>query len=439
MLILFLLFVFISSFSLSAYIKTKLSYSSNLLTALIAFWAILLFSSILFTACRLAGLNFGYFLSVFFASALSITLINFKRVQKSILEIKKSLSHQNVILPISLCIGTALLSILFFQTAQRWGTWDAWTIWNLHAKFLSADSTIFKMYEEPVFTALDYPLFLPSLIAILWKLSGTVSPIEPIAISFITTLSVLFVAYAFLKNHNKFLAIIISLLLASDFVFIQIGAWQYADTLLSLFLLISICLFSEKQKTKTLPFYIGLFSAACGWIKNEGILLFLIFSLFYLIKNIKQISNIFWYLLGTIIPLSTAFIYKFNFAPQNDFLSQLSTEDIFTRIVDVSRYAAISSYFLIDVLTHHIPFLVLLSLLFILRKLKPTVAAGVMLSISAAYFAVYLSTNSDLMWNLSTSANRLFQHLYPSFIYLALLSLSKSEHPYLQKASRLIK
>jgi len=125
-------------------------------------------------------------------------------------------------------------------------------------------------------------------------------------------------------------------------------------------------------------------------------------------------------------------------APSNDFLSQLSMSNIAGRLADFPRYATIAQFFVIDIfIQYHIPFLVLLASIFILRAYRPSLAGGAIITIAICYFFVYVITQSDLLWNLGTSGKRLFQHIFPSIIFVLLVGISKSDHPWINKLSRL--
>ena len=85
-----------------------------------------------------------------------------------------------------------LFSSMFFFNSLRWGKWDAWAIWSLHAKFLYFDDQFVNLFTNNIeWTHPDYPLMLPSIIASIWKSIGIVSPMVPLFISYFTSLSLL--------------------------------------------------------------------------------------------------------------------------------------------------------------------------------------------------------------------------------------------------------
>lgn len=437
-----MLFVFLGALlsaflSLSTVVVKCFPKQNYLLSDIISFWSIMTISSFLYSMVIFFGLNFYLFIIIFVIGSLVSTIFAANAIKLRFQSISFYFKQRNFIIPILLWIAIIIFSLVFIQHSERWGTWDSWTIWNLHAKFMMSGSSYSLMYSEPIFTARDYPLFLPSLIALFWNLTGTMSAMVPIIISYSITLSVLLVVYSFLIKINKLLSILALVVLFGDSAFVQIGAWQYADMLLSLFFLISIALIlklDENKNSLPLALLTGIFAASCGWIKNEGVLMFIIISLFFVIKYLKAYKNIIYYVLGAIIPITIILIYKFLITPPNDFISQLTFSDILTRLQDTSRYIRVSSFFIIEVLLkHYWSILPIIGALLFFRAVKPSLGNLIVLVMIVAYFFVYLITNTDLMWNLKTSGNRLFIHLFPSMIVVLMYGLAKSKNSILSK------
>ena len=90
-----------------------------------------------------------------------------------------------------LITAIAILSIDAAKAAQRYGQWDAWAMWNLAAKYLSAPSQWQDMFLNTKFNHPDYPLFLPSSVAFFSKLlTGGYSHLVSFAFSLLACISI---------------------------------------------------------------------------------------------------------------------------------------------------------------------------------------------------------------------------------------------------------
>ena len=70
------------------------------------------------------------------------------------------------------------LGAVFFLTgyfvlyASKYGSWDAWAMWNMHAKFLYHPELWKQLFTSNLtYSSLDYPLMLPSVVAFFWNSS----------------------------------------------------------------------------------------------------------------------------------------------------------------------------------------------------------------------------------------------------------------------------
>jgi hypothetical protein len=132
--------------------------------------------------------------------------------------------------------------------------WDAFTIWNLHARFLFLGGA----HWRDGFTTLvggshpDYPLLLPASIAHFWTFLDQDDARVPAVIGIVFTFAtagVLFAALAMLRGRVA--AMMAAIALLSTPFFIEQGADQYADIPLSFFFLASVallCFFDGPEK-----------------------------------------------------------------------------------------------------------------------------------------------------------------------------------------------
>lgn len=324
--------------------------------------------------------------------------------------------------------GIGLITYKASGFAEKYGGWDAWCIWNLHAKFL-ADTSNWKTlysnfawrYKHP-----DYPLYLSDTIALLWRLTGHQSVLVPFGLGFIFTLFIPVILYLELYSKNIFVAAILMLLLAFDRYYLNQGVQQYSDTLLALlFLSTIICL--EHYKTNGSPAFITLaatMAGCCLWTKNEGCML----VLFWIVFNAKTLlANGRWkyFLAGISIPVCTLLIFK-TITPTNDLIA--NTGSIKEFLFDASRYNLIKEYLILN-LKDNFSYATIGSIIYIIiciadRKMDRNFL--LLVCCVLGYLLVYLITPLPLKWQLFTSMDRVLLQIMPAFIYVIGLRLCKA-------------
>jgi len=364
-------------------------------------------------------------------------------------------------------LGKILLPVFFVELALFCGTfffaflkephgrWDAWLIWNMHARFLArageAWRTVFTLPMD--WSHWDYPLLLPLAIVRGWKYTGGESIYVPAIVALIFTLltaGLLLFAVARLKNLAGGLAA--SMLLIATPFFILMGISQFADVPFSFFILATVVLlFSyefDTQKYSGPLMMAGVSAALAAWTKNEGILFFAVVGVVLLSaaawrqKGREAAARIVWFLAGALPVLLCVIYFKIHLAPPNDLTTGFAAgETALSKLADPGRYAVIVKDFFVTAFNFtkgpvdlraggglH-PGLVnillpaaWLGFMGVSRdpKIRPGIltTAAILLLMLAGYFAVYLLTPLPLEYHLATSLNRLYLQLWPSFIFL---------------------
>ncbi len=177
-----------------------------------------------------------------------------------------------------LCVvGAALVLALRLQASPH-GDWDAWAIWNLHARFLLRAPGPALGYLDPAleWSHPDYPLHLPLLVLRSWLLGGQEHPA-------ITAL----LGPAFLAAMAALLLIptrpggapltgrLAALTLLSTPVVILLAGGRLADTPLACCTLVSAacCHAAIRQQEPRYMALAGLAAGLAAWTKNEGLYL----------------------------------------------------------------------------------------------------------------------------------------------------------------------
>ena len=339
-----------------------------------------------------------------------------------------------------LLICWGILTILFIGESHRWGEWDAWAIWNLHARFLTDGAAWQRMFSSALaWSHPDYPLMLPSIVAMCWHGLGSCSPVVPSVIAYMVAIAVPTVVCLALRQGVG--GMILSVLSFVFFIFHSNyhyeAASQYADTLLSLLLLLAFVLIHKvfvatdettdnKANAHTMIFLAGFFVACCGWVKNEGLMLFAVTTLWMATWHFRNMGIMLRYWAGAALPLAVIFIFKHYYAPVNDLVSGQDTVGIMAKLKDMNRYAIITHYFWF-VVQENFLFVFIIFVLMLLRSYRLLEQKLVLLLFSylGCYFIIYLLTPYNLRWHLEWSTVRLFHQLYPAFVFTLLVGRGK--------------
>ncbi len=325
--------------------------------------------------------------------------------------------------------------------------WDAFAIWNLHARFLFLGGNHWRdgysmliPWSHP-----DYPPLLPAAIAHFWTYLDSDSTAIPIALTLVFTAATLGLLYSSLglsRGHNT--AMLGTLTLASTPFFIEQGAAQYADIPLSFFFLATIVLLDRGSNTgsRRLLSLAGLAAGFAAWTKNEG-LLFLLSAIIgqalsvLLRKRLvspKSLRRLDAFGIGAAPLLALTFWFKHYVAPPGDLFA--SPASMLSKLASPVRYWVVLKWYGKELLRFGawwvVPLTVALAAIYLIsskdgaREQESARRASVWtLSLTlAGYFAIYLITPNELYWHLRFSLNRLFLAMWPSVIFLFFSSVS---------------
>ena len=362
----------------------------------------------------------------------------------------------------SLELIASAASFLFAYLKEPHGRWDAWLIWNMHARFLfrGGDQWRDAFTSGLDWSHWDYPLLLPLSIARSWQYMGGEGLAVPAVIAGLFTLlalGLLASALWLLKGRTQgFLA---AMALMGTPFFIFMGASQFADVPFAFYILATIVLLLLHGRSPDRPgalILAGFSAGLCAWTKNEG-LLFLMIAAVSLFRVTLRAEG--WrpagrrtagLLAGALPALLAVFWFKTQLAPANDLISGFAPAAIAAKLTDPGRYAAIAKSFfitglsftqgLIDVrvglrLNPGAVSILLLAVYLLLagvridgRDRPGLIQSAAMLGLMLiGYFFVYVLTPLDLDYHLATSLNRLFIQLWPSVIFLCFMMAGSPE------------
>lgn len=361
--------------------------------------------------------------------------------------------HRFLIAAFVVTLAAALYSSIMLALAHPHGDgWDAFAIWNLHARFLFRGGSYWRDGLSPLipWSHPDYPLLLPAAIAHFWTYLGNDNPAVPSAVGLAFTFSTLGLLHSSLARVRGRTAAMLGLMaLSATPFFIEQGSSQYADVPLSFFLLASIALLSihqqppsENARPRGLIILAGLALGFAAWTKNEGILFLsatVIASMLVFIPHKRQESPTkesqetppAWPTLAALLlaaaPILGLVLWFKHIAPRGDLFQAPAI--MLQKMLTPARYWAIVKWYAKEFFRFGewwpIPLTLLLPALYFIaanRNAGPRTASRVALwtlgLTLAGFFAIYVITPNELYWHLRFSLNRLFLQFWPSAIFL---------------------
>lgn len=347
---------------------------------------------------------------------------------------------------LGIAAASALATFLFYAATKPHGEWDAWSIWNLRARFLFRAGPLWRdaFSTDLAWSHPDYPLMLPGIVAMCWSLARAESTLAPTAVAFLFTfgtVGVLISTVGILRG--KMQAIIAGVLLLGSASMILNGANQYADIPIGYFMLATLgllCIAERYPDDLRFTILAGLMAGFAAWTKNEGLLFVaaVIVARAWAIVRFGDRAVLTRQLVrlgaGLIAPLAVTVFFKLRFAPANDLVSRKPGQ-IVAHLADIGRWVgAIQGYVIAPFRIGNflVPIILVLAAYWFFVRFKvdardraslATVLAAIGLTL-AGEFAIYIAFTADMEWQINTSLERLLLQLWPSGLLAFFLAVN---------------
>jgi Dolichyl-phosphate-mannose-protein mannosyltransferase len=225
----------------------------------------------------------------------------------------------------------------------------AWSIWNLKARFLFRAGAFWPdaFSRDLAWTRLDYPLLLPGLVALCWKLAAHESTDAPIAIAFLFALGTTGVLVGTLGVlRGKTLALLAGTLLLGTASFVALSAALYGDVPLSFYILATLallCLQDRHPEDLRFSALAGLMAGFAAWTRNEGVVFIvaLIVARVFALVRYRQRAMLAPQLLrlvaGLAVPLVVVIFFKWRVGTPGDLFS-VPASAILKHLADPGRW-----------------------------------------------------------------------------------------------------
>ncbi len=372
------------------------------------------FTSLSFLLLRMAGVSRPlWFITVDVVCASIFAAIRLRQPHSARTEDRTATNWIAILLLAAILIPSGI-RVVQMAAANPNGEWDAWAIWNKHAKFLAASDN-WRDAASPLLGAThpEYPMLLPSVIARVWLMRGDTANVVPLitGLLFFAALLGLFVStVAILRGTVA--AALGGMILLSMQSFLYWAASQYADVPLACLMTAALALIFVGSRNALV--WAGFCAGMAAWTKQEGgpfagavILAFLLWQ-----------PRCWWRLLAGAAPLLLlAGWFNLWIAPPGTFTPRPFAAELAV-LSDPNRYAIIGR-----AVVDHLPGypLILVALLAVTLRIESDrrraaaiwTAATTLVLMLASYLAAYLVTPLDLNWHIATSIDRLIVQVWP--------------------------
>jgi len=373
----------------------------------------------------------------------------YKEFLKNSMKLPKKNKSSSKIKQLSSLTGWAFWADFQFTPAQGWGLlalailaiplaicanyfymggWDAWSCWNLKAKFIFSSQENWRDVLSPNFwrSNTHYPLLWPLINVWFSDLAGNFDQTIPMLNSItITLLTAGILLFGLLDLTASLWASIGAAIAVTALPFgLILYTSQYSDALVGLFLLSAfLCLvLSEKHDIPKLKILSMVFLGLMSFTKNEGLVLAAIAAMaifWHERNNKKQLKNLIITFLITALP---TIIFTLFIAPKNEaFINGLLSANKpthWTRLAIILMYPwrveFIASYW------HGLWYLIFSGIILAGRKLWKSILGIIGLTLTL-YIGIVMAnyainTFFEIGWWLSTTLSRILFALLPTIV-----------------------
>jgi hypothetical protein len=340
-----------------------------------------------------------------------------------------------------LCWGLLTLTVLavplgFSAHYYPLGGWDAWSCWNLKAKFIFLGHENWKDMLDPGLwrSNTHYPLLWPLINVWFWDLGGhfvqAVPMLNSIAFALLTAGILLF---GLLELTGRLIPSLLAAVIVTSLPFgITLYTSQYSDSLLGLLLLSAFVSFllAEKYKLPKLKILSMVFLGLMSFTKNEGLIAAVITTLTLLWHQRANKNELKVLILAFFLSALPTIIFTLFMAPKNEaFINGLVSSN---KPTNWTRLAVIMIYPWFEMISgkwNGFWILALGGTLLAGKNLwqKNLGAMGLSLVLYWGVVMVYYAVNTffEINWWLSTTLSRILFAMVPTitlWIGLAILA-----------------
>ena len=344
-------------------------------------------------------------------------------------------------------VAFTLLIALLVQVdtlrASPYGQWDAFTVWNLRARFLAGpgDAWQFAVSRIAASAQPECPPLLSAFVARGWTLGGdTTTPVVPGAIALLfywMTAATLGASVALTRTVSG--GLLALLVFGATKSIIQQATWQYPDVPLGCFLLGSFALLAVSSRPGPVALA-GAFASLAALLKNEGTVYLAAITIGYLgfswwrEGRAEMWRRARWWLAGAAPGILLLAGFKLFLAPDTGPFAGQTAAQIGARLLQVERASRLGVLLLEELaklgwgVSHPLVLLIILAAgLRFSRAPRARLAAGAgfaMLALAALLCSgLHVAMPNSALAGVRASMTSMYTHLWPAFLMVTFLAL----------------
>ncbi len=355
----------------------------------------------------------------------------------------------------------AIISFVLRLLNDPHGSWDAWNIYNLGARFIFRGAAEWRSAFSNSYdwSLPGYPLLISGGVARIWNYAGHETLMAPVLQAFLfTAATVILTVFPLSRLQSKNQGLIAGMVLLGTPFFIYSGSSLIADVPVGFYILATVvlyCLIGERSEKKPgLILVCGAMAGLAAWTKNEGFLLIIsVFLARFIVITLQKGPGAFLkeaviFSIGLTPVLIIIAYFKFQLASPNisylqDQLASPVTlifnqdfNTLLNSLTDISKYIMIGKAFVIKFYELEKWMLAVFPVFILLmgRSDKKQNNPGIYTTLIilaimiCGYFAVFVVYPLDnLEWLLEITVKRLLLQLLPSLIFVFFLIIAAPE------------
>ena len=368
-------------------------------------------------------------------------ILDCRREKKPFIVIKP-LNKQNLI--IIAVLVAALWPLYLYASYYPYGGWDAWSCWNLKARFLYLGKEDWQNMFDPVLwrASPHYPLLLPLLHV--WSWCFLPAPVEagPMINSLLFTVLTAGLLISGLKSFIPLrMSVLSGLLMLTLPFYVKLAISQYSDIVLGYFVLAAmICLIQTKiEKKEAFVSLAGIFLGFLSFTKPEGLmaaLILIVLAIPYFLWKEKQSAQtnrlIGKFFLSAAIAFIPTILFQILYSPGNQtFINGLTSTD---KPADTFRFQFIFAYLYSELKSekwHYLWGFLAIGMMLGGRQSfrRETLIIPVFLLTYSGIIMVYyfLNTYFEIAWWMTVTLNRILFSLLPTALFGIFYTLWRQE------------
>jgi hypothetical protein len=332
------------------------------------------------------------------------------------------------------CVALTAAGVGFAQAlvSSPIGGWDAWAIWNNHARFLFRGGERWTALLDPAmgFSHNEYPLLLPAAVARLWTYSRE-SAFAPGLVAGAFTLSTVLVVYGAVARRSGHVAgATAAMLLLATASFRLWGPAQYADVPVACLLAAAVaCVMGTPPGDAASSRQLALAGALLGlsaWTKDEGLVLGALFGAWAVLLAGAGSAPLWRRAValgaGAALPLAARAHFQLALAPSvpHAVTGGQPIGSLLGRLLVEDRWAAIAQELPPNLpgAETWLPLVAIVAAIVLGARWRELARSPALPAVIAwgAFLLVYGITSADLRWHIENSASRVFLQPWPALL-----------------------